>query len=158
MKKAVKAGLGATVIRNATLRDVSGIVALQRSAAKENAILGYVPDAPDEWRKRDLAWTFVAVFETQPVGFIHCTPRAYSGECVFRPEARILEITDLVVEKSARRARLGNRLIAAAQERARSDGFTHLRVYSAAKRFDEIVRFYRNSGFTPWYLEMTQEL
>jgi hypothetical protein len=33
-----------------------------------------------------------------------------------------------------------------------------MRLYSAAKRFDEILAFYRGCGFAPWYLEMVKPI
>lgn len=48
--------------------------------------------------------------------------------------------------------------MATLQARARDDGFTHLRVCSASKRFADIQAFYMSCGFTPWYLEMTQDI
>lgn len=134
------------------------MVALQKSVEAENAIWGYGADAPEDWGQRDLAWAFLSIVGTQPVGFIYCLPRPYSGECVFPAGSQILEIVDLVVASDGRRRRRGHELVAAVQGQARAEGFTHLRVYSAAKRFDDIVRFYRRCGFSPWYLEMTQNI
>lgn len=131
---------------------------LQRSIEEENSIWGYCADSSDDWANRNLAWTLLAVVEAKPVGFIHCLPRPYSGECVFRADSRILEIVDLVVATPYRHRGLGHELVAAIQAQAREEGFTHLRVYSAAKRFDDILEFYRSCGFRPWYLEMTQEI
>jgi len=146
------------MIRKATSEDIPGMIALQRSVETESAIWGYVADSPDDWAKRDFTWTFLALVGTQPVGFIYCAPRPYSGECVFPAGSRILEIVDLVIAADTRRRRCGSELVAAVQRQARAEGFTHLRVYSAAKRFDDIVRFYRSFGFAPWYVEMTKEL
>ena len=33
-----------------------------------------------------------------------------------------------------------------------------MRLYSAAKRFDDILAFYRKCGFAPWYLEMVKPI
>jgi len=146
------------MIRKATTEDIPDIIALQRSVEGENEIWGYQADSPEEWALRDLSWTFVALVGTQPVGFIYCCPMPYSGECVFPTESRILEIVDLVITQDARGQQHGHELVASIKRQAREAGFTHLRVYSAAKRFDDIVRFYRSCGFIPWYLEMMQEI
>jgi len=146
------------MIRKVTTEDIPSMVALQRSIEAESSMFGYTADSSIGWAKRDLAWTFLALVGTQPVGFIYSAPRPYSGECVFPVGSRILEIVDLVVAADARGGRFGHELVTAVQQQARAEGFTHLRVYSAAKRFDDIVRFYRSCGFTPWYLEMMQEI
>lgn len=146
------------MIRKATTEDIPGMIVLQRSVEAESAIWGYAADSSEDWAKRDLAWTFLAMVGTRPRGFIYCSPRPCSGECVFPAGSRILEIVDLFIAADARCRGLGHELVATLQRHAQAEGFTHLRVYSAAKRFDDIVKFYRSCGFTPWYLEMTQEL
>jgi GNAT superfamily N-acetyltransferase len=146
------------MIRKAKTEDIPILIALQRSIEAENAIWGYSADSAGTWAKRDLAWALLATVETQPVGFVYCSPRPYSGECVFPDGSRILEIVDLVIAPPNRCRGLGHELLAAIQRQAREEGFTHLRVYSAAKRFDDILKFYRSCGFTPWYLEMTKEI
>ena len=147
-----------SMIRRATTDDIPSLVSLQESIEQEDAILGYGADSAETWSKRALDWTLIASREGLPVGFIHCLPRPYSGECVFPAESRILEIAELVVAKPHRSRGLGGELVAAIQEMSRQEGFTHLRVYSAAKRFEDIVRFYGRCGLTPWYVEMTQDL
>ena len=146
------------MIRKATIDDIPSLIALQRSVEEENAIWGYGADSPEDWAKRDLTWAWLAIGEARPVGFVYCSPRPYSGECVFPASSRILELVDLVVTAPERSRGLGHELLAALQRRARAEGFTHLRVYSAAKRFDDILSFYRSCGFAPWYLEMTKEI
>jgi GNAT superfamily N-acetyltransferase len=144
------------MIRKATPEDISALVALQRSIEDEGAIWGYHADSAEEWAHRDLSWTLLAIEQDQIIGFVYCCRRPYSGECVFPQEAKILEIVDLIVATQNRRQGLGHEFLAALQRQARTDGFTHLRLYSSAKRFDDILRFYRSCGFTPWYLEMTK--
>ena len=146
------------MIRKARAADIPSLVALQTSSEEENCVLGYRADSADEWVKRDLAWTLIAFHGANPVGFVYCRPRPYSGECVFPDDSRILEIVDLIIAKPCRGRGLGHRLVEAIQRKARREGFTHLRLYSGARRFDDVVRFYRSCGFTPWYLEMTQDI
>ena len=146
------------MIRHAKADDIASIAALQGAVENERAIWGYVEESREEWAKRDFSWTYVAVDGARLLGFVHCLPRPYSGECVFPAESKILEIVDLIIAPDARNGGLGRELVAIVRRRARFDGFTHLRVYSASKRFDDIVRFYRSCGFIPWYLEMTQEI
>ena len=146
------------MIREATTADIAYMVALERSVESENSIWGYVADSEENWENRDLAWTLVYVVEEQIAGFIHCSPRPYSGECVFPAGSKILEIVDLAVAMPYRRRRIGYELVAAIRQRAIDSGFTHLRVYSAAKRFDDILTFYRECGFKPWYLEMIRPI
>lgn len=146
------------MIRKATSDDIPGLMALQRSVEEENAIHGYRADSAEGWAARDLAWALVAVVEGQVVGFVYASPRPYSGECVFPARSTILEIVDLMIAESNRSRGLGHELVEALQHQALEAGFTHLRVYSAARRFDDIVEFYRSCGFSPWYLEMMQRL
>ncbi len=146
------------MIRKAIPEDIPDMVALQRAIEEEHALWGYGADSPEEWATRDLAWTWVATEDGELVGFILCAPRPYAGECVFPNESRVLEIVELAVAEAERDRALGHELVTAVRQQAHKDGFTHLRVYSAAKRFDDIVRFYRSCGFEPWYLEMTQAI
>ena len=146
------------MIRKATTDDIPDMVALQKFVEGENSISGYRADTPEVWGKRDLAWTMVATSDGKTKGFIHCHPKPYSGECIFPIDSRILEIVDLVIEGHERSRGLGHQLVARIRRQAPEEGFTHLRAYSAAKRFDDILKFYRTCGFQPWYLEMTQEI
>ena len=146
------------MIRRATIEDIPAMIALQRSVEEEDALWGYGADSPEDWAKRDLEWAFLAMDGGRPVGFIYCSARPYSGECVFPVGARILEIVELVIAADHRCHGLGHELMKTTQRHAQAEGFTHLRVYSAAKRFDDIIKFYRSCGFTPWYLEMTKDI
>lgn len=146
------------MIRKAQTEDIPVLVSLQEEVETERAIWGYGVDSPEEWAKRDLTWTFLAIDEARPVGFIYCSPRRYLGECVFPSNSNILEIVELVITSEERCHGFGHKLVTVLHQQAQTAGFTHLRVYSAAKRFDAIVRFYRSCGFTPWFLEMTQEI
>ena len=147
-----------TMIRAALPEDIPSIVVLQKSIEAEDAIWGYGADAAKDWAGRDLTYTLVARDDAGLQGFIDCCPRPYEGECVFPSGSQILEITELVVAPGERGRGLGHALVEAARRRANAAGFTHLRVYSAVKRFDDILRFYRSCGFSPWYLEMVQEI
>jgi len=100
----------------------------------------------------------MAVVGEEPVGFIFACPRAYEGECVFRPQSRILEIVDLFGVAEWRRQGIGRELVDRVVEKAAEDGFTNLRLYSASKRFDETLAFYKRCGFRPWYFEMTRDV
>lgn len=146
------------MIRRAQSSDIPALVALQQEVEAADALWGYGTDAPAEWATRDLAWTLVAVDGARSVGFIYGSPRLHAGECVFPAGSRILEIVEIIVTARERDRGLGRELVTALKQLALAQGFTHMRVYSAAKRFDEVVKFYRSCGFTPWFLEMTQEL
>jgi GNAT superfamily N-acetyltransferase len=144
------------MIRQARRGDIAGILALQRAVEHEGAMWGYQADAAADWNGRDLTWTWVADGDAvgELLGYVHARVRPPAGECVFDPDSRVLEVADLFVAAAWRSRGLGRDLVATLQGRAQSEGFTHLRVYSAAKRFDDVVRFYRACGFEPWYLEM----
>jgi GNAT superfamily N-acetyltransferase len=145
-------------MRKATTDDIPGMIALQRAVEEDDAIWGYGSDPAEEWAKRDLTWSIVAFGDDDLRGFIYCEPRPYAGECVFAAGSKILEITELVIAECERNRGLGSQLVAAMRRQAEEDGFTHMKVYSAAKRFDDIVKFYRRCGFSPWYVEMTQPI
>jgi len=146
------------MIRSARPEDIVSFIALQRCVEDAGEIWGYAADPETKWSARSLAWSFVAVHDGQAVGFIYCEPREHAGECVFPARSRILEITELVVHPEHRDHGHGRQLLASARAQAVRDGFSHLRVYSAAKQLEDVVRFYRSCGFTPWYVELTQPL
>ena len=143
------------MIRKAHPEDIPKLVEMQQAVEAEEAIHGYQADDTADWDERELKWTLVAVEGDGVIGFIHCLPRPYDGECVFPVGSRILEILDLIVLPPYRGKGIGHTLVRSIHVQAQQDGFSHLRVYSASKRFDDIVRFYRSCGFSPWYLEMT---
>jgi GNAT superfamily N-acetyltransferase len=146
----------AVTMRKAGTADIAAIVSMQNDLASEGALWGYMADSAEEWNQRDLDWLLLAVDGSEPVGLIYCTERPYQGECVFSEGNRILEIVELYVRPEYRHAGVGRRMVDAVQSMAAASGFTHMRLYSAAKRFDDILAFYRCCGFAPWYLEMTK--
>lgn len=146
-------------IRRATRRDIETILQMQLQLQAEEAIRGYGPDTRPEWAGRDLELTFLAEDDDgRACGFIYGCDRPRKGECVFPDTARVAEIVELYVAPEARHAGLGKKLVDAFRQAAQEMGYTHLRLYSAARRFDDIVAFYRGCGFDPWYLEMTMDL
>jgi GNAT superfamily N-acetyltransferase len=146
------------MIKKATAKDIDALIAIQSALEAESAIWGYCADTVEAWMQRDLSWTLLASTESQLVGFVCCAPRACDGECVFPDSSKVLEVLDLAVIPSCRGNGLGRHLLAAIEQQAREEGYTHLRLYSAARRFDDMLRFYRRCGFTPWYLEMTKDI
>jgi GNAT superfamily N-acetyltransferase len=148
----------AVTIRKAGAADIAVILSMQNDLASEGAIWGYAADSPREWNHRNLGWLFLAVDGCEPVGFIYCAERPYQGECVFSEGSRILEIIEIYVRPQCRGAGVGRRMVDAVQSEAAASGFTHMRLYSAAKRFDDILAFYRGCGFAPWYLEMVKPI
>ena len=146
------------MIRRASKDDIPSLLDLQKSIEEEDSIWGYGTDSEKVWSDRDLSWTYIAILRGRTVGFIYGQPRPFAGECVFTNQSKILEIADSVIAESYRSQGLGRELVGTLKANAIKDGFTHFRVYSAAKRFDDILAFYQSCGFTPWTLEMTQEI
>ncbi len=145
-------------IRKANKADIAAVLAMQQDLASEGAIWGYGADSADVWNDRNLNWLFLAIDSYEPVGFIYCEERPYRGECVFPEGSRILEIIELYVRPESRHSGIGRQLVKTVQSKAKAAGFSHMRLYSAAKHFDDILAFYRDSGFTPWYLEMVKPI
>ncbi len=145
-------------IRKANEADIAAILSMQEDLTSEGAIWGYGSDSVEVWNNRDLDWLFLAIDGCESVGFIYCEERPYEGECVFPEGSRILEIIELYVRPQSRHSGIGRQLVKTVQSKAKAAGFSHMRLYSAAKRFDDILAFYRDCGFSPWYLEMVKPI
>lgn len=145
-------------IRTAKKSDLHSLSSMQKLLESEGAIWGFGADPIQEWEALDLNWLLVAEEDELPVGYVFCVPREYKGECVFPEGSRILEILEIYVRPASRRDGVGHELVSAVQARAEEEGFSHLRLYSASKQFDDVVRFYRDCGFNPWYLEMVKPI
>ncbi len=145
-------------LRKAGLKDLDTIVSMQQALASESAIWGYRSDSVEAWNGRNLDWLFLAVDNDESIGFIYCAERPYRGESVFPEGSRILEIVELYVRPEARHGGSGRQIVKIITSKANIEGFSHLRLYSAAKRFDDILAFYRECGFKPWYLEMIRPI
>jgi GNAT superfamily N-acetyltransferase len=146
------------MIRRAEVTDVSGISRLQRVVEAEQCLWGFHADAAEVWRSRDLSWTLLHDVDGDVVAFVHCLPKTYRGAAIYPAGSRVLEVVELMVAPSHRGQEVGGNLVRAIKAQALGEGFTHLHVYSAAKRFDDILRFYRECGFEPWHIVMTQKL
>ena len=142
-------------IQRANLDDIDAIISMQLCLAIEDVIYGYEADTDEDWQGRDLEWVYMARHEGKAAGFIYGAERPYKNECVFTEKSRILEIVELYVCPEFRHDGIGKQLVEKIISKAKSQGYSHLRLYSSAKRFDDILKFYRDCGFTPWYLEMT---
>jgi GNAT superfamily N-acetyltransferase len=146
------------MLRKATQDDIPRMIALQKAVEEDDVLWGYAADSLKQWVQRDLSWSIVVDCGGDLGGYIYCHPRPYAGECIFPADSKVLEIAELLIADGQRNRGLGEELVTAIRQQAQEEGFTHLRVYSAAKRFDGIVKFYRRCGFTPWYVEMTQRI
>lgn len=129
-------------VRDATIGDVSRLVCLYRRAYGENERMGFPssmttlePETVREWlRTRSV---FVADREGKVVGCVHLVPR---------DDWQVPELGRLVVAPAHQGAGIGNRLLTAAEDAARSRGDDRLRL-RALSGHPFLEDWYRRRGY-----------
>jgi RimJ/RimL family protein N-acetyltransferase len=124
-------------LQRAAASDLDGVAALQRAAYAPNAqILGVEP--------LPLREDYSAILGKYEVWFPAEDPAA--GVLILDPNPDRLLVWSLATAPERRGQGLGNRLLAAAEERARQLGFRSLRLYTG-ERLASNIEWYRRCGY-----------
>jgi ribosomal protein S18 acetylase RimI-like enzyme len=140
------------IIRECRREDLEAVAAIEREVVEEEAIYGYRP-AQDPGAKLG-RYFLVAESGGSVVGFLFGAIKVNDDMVVLPAGAKYLEIEDLHVTRDARGSGVGGRLLDRALELAAESGVERALLYSASKRLDDVIRFYRRHGFRTWNVAM----
>jgi ribosomal protein S18 acetylase RimI-like enzyme len=131
-------------LRRATPDDLAALIALQLAAYAENrAVLGLEP-VPLQWDYRKIMADKEVWLSEGEAGL--------DGALILDPRADYLEVASIATLPSARGRALGRRLLAAADERARSLRLDTIRLYTGEKMVKNID-WYQRCGFLVEWIE-----
>jgi GNAT superfamily N-acetyltransferase len=147
-------------VRPATPVDLPAVAALCRAWAAEHLTRNYRADTIEELRTRLGECFLVADKVGKVVGFVIGQLRGTAGnefvEGVLDDRPEYLEVQDLYVAATERRAGVGRRLMGALLQIAKRRGVSGSLVYSANRDYVATARFYEQFGYEMWHIHMTR--
>ena len=145
-------------IRKCTDEDLSTVHEIQMDTEKRGDLWGYKADSMADLQKQDKDWFWVAVENAMIIGYAFCGEYMNQGECIFESDDRVLEVIDLGVRVECWGKGVASELLTAIESQAKARSYDKIIVYTSAKRFDDILRFYRRNGFKTWWAQMFKDL
>ncbi len=147
------------MIRPAESRDLEGVRRFAEAWAASGETRGY--EAPSESLLRGLlgGCFFVAEAGGELVGYLYGqTRRDTLHTAVVPATADYLEIEDVFVVQEWRSQGIGHELVERTKGWAVRRGIRYILLYSASRRVDRILRFYRACGFESWAVQLFLDL
>ncbi len=144
-------------IRACTLDDIDAVMALERHWEQEAIAYGdFTPLSRDNYLailESFPAYFLVAERAGQLVGYIHGSVQRDRPLEVIPAHQPYVEIEDLYVLPEFRNQEIGGTLLERLFEVAGQEGIGRFAVSTLSKQTEQILRFYRSHGFTPWFIQ-----
>lgn len=148
-------------IRPCTLQDIDAVIGLERQWEQEDIAYGdFNPMSREAYvviLERFPAYFLVAESDGQLVGYIHASVQRAKSIEVIPDQEPYVEIEDIYVRPDFRNQELGGELLEQVFEVARTANIQRFVVGTKSKEMDNILRFYRSHGFTPWSIQFFKE-
>jgi ribosomal protein S18 acetylase RimI-like enzyme len=144
-------------IRPCTQHDIDGVMHLERLWEQEDISYGdFNPMSRDMFSavlESFPAYFLVADHDGRLVGYIHGTVQRSAPVEVIPAQEPYVEIENIYVQPDFRSREIGGALLERLFEVARQEGIQRFIVGTRSKETDQILRFYRSHGFTPWSIQ-----
>lgn len=144
-------------IRACTSTDIDGVIALERQWEQEDIAYGdFNPMSREAYiaiLERFPAYFLVAEHNGQLVGYVHASTDHEQRVEVFPEGEPYVMIEDIYVLPDFRDQEIGGKLLERVFAIAQAAGMQRFVVGTKSKETDEILRFYRSHGFTPWRIQ-----
>jgi GNAT superfamily N-acetyltransferase len=144
-------------IRTCTPADIDGVIALERQWEQEAIAYGdFNPMSREAYLailERFPAYFLVAERDGHLVGYIHASVQLNNLVEVIPAQEPYVEIEDIYVQPDFRGQDIGGELLERVFDVARQEGIQRFIVETLSKETDQILRFYRSHGFTPWRIQ-----
>jgi len=111
------------------------------------------PEAYVAILERFPAYFLVAEQDRRLVGYLHASVDHDKLVEVIPAEQPYIQIEDIYVHPDFRNHDIGGQLLERLFEIARQAGIQRFVVGTRSKETDQILRFYRRHGFTPWSIQ-----
>ena len=144
-------------IRACTADDIDSVIALERQWQQEDIAYGdFNPMRREDYvtiLERFPDYFLVAERDTQLVGYIHASVQRDNPVEVIPADEPYVSIEDIYVQPAYRDRAIGGTLLERVFEIARQTGIERFVVGTLSKETDQILKFYRSHGFTPWRIQ-----
>jgi ribosomal protein S18 acetylase RimI-like enzyme len=146
-----------TRIRTCTADDIDVVIALERQWEQEEIAYGdFNPMRREDYAtilERFPDYFLVAEHDAQLVGYIHASVQRDNPIEVIPADEPYISIEDIYVQPAYRDRAIGGTLLERVFEIARQAGIERFVVGTLSKETDQILKFYRSHGFTPWRIQ-----
>lgn len=145
-------------VRGYSINDITSLVELEQQWEQER-------NAYDDFRplgragflatlERFSAYFLVAELDDEIVGYIRGSLHSIAPVPVLQSEGTCVEVEDLYVRPDVRDETIGQTLLERLLTVARHAGVRRFVVSTLSTHTDQILRFYRRHGFTPWHIQI----
>ena len=145
------------LIRACSPDDIDGVVQLERQWEQEDIAYGafnsMLREAYVTILERFPAYFLVAEHDRRLVGYLHASADPDKLVEVIPADQPYIQIEDIYVHPDFRNQDIGGQLLERLFEIARQAGIQRFVVGTRSKETDQILRFYRRHGFTPWSIQ-----
>ena len=145
------------LIRACTRQDIDAVIGLERQWEQEGIAYGdFNPLRREAYvaiLERFPAYFLVAEHDRQLVGYMHASADLDKRVEVIPAHEPYVEIEDLYVHPDFRNQDIGGQLLERLFEIAQQEGIQRFLVGTRSKETEQILRFYRSHGFTPWSIQ-----
>jgi len=143
-----------STVRQAETEDVRLIVDLEEHWTAEDNTIGQIAASIEQVHSWLGPYCWVADHAGTIIGFVAASLHTSDGLAVIPAGELYLKLDELYVVPTHRDSGVGSQLVERVMAEAATHGVSRGRVYSSAKDWQRIVRFYQSHGFTMWYVEM----
>ena len=144
-------------IRACVAQEIDAVAELERQWEREHIAYGDFSPLGREGLlaalERSPAYFLVAERNGELLGYIRASLHHDAPVPVLPAEGACVEIEDLYVRPDARDAAIGSALLDRLLGVARQAGVRRFVVGTLSVQTDQILRFYRRRGFTPWHVQ-----
>jgi ribosomal protein S18 acetylase RimI-like enzyme len=144
-------------IRACGVQDIAEVAGLERQWEQEQIAYGdFSPLGREGFLaalERSPAYFLVAERDAQLLGYIRASLHQAAVVPALPAEGACLEIEDLYVRPDVRGEEIGGALLDQLLAVARQAGVRRFVVGTLSTQTDQILRFYRRHGFTPWHIQ-----
>lgn len=141
-------------IREATRDDIGRVHALCAAWEGEAITYGLVATPAETLEAQLGPYFLVAEEDGDIVGYVTGTVRTSDGMAVIPAGAAYLEVDELYVIPAQRSQGIGRVLLDTMLARAKAAGVEYQLVYSATKNLRRAMKFYEQSGFQSWCVQL----
>jgi len=145
------------LIRECTRQDIESIFQLDQLWDKEGVAYVFTYGNRDDFIadfERFQKYFLVAESDGQVVGYVNGSVLVNEKVDILPKQEIYLEVENIYVKPEFRNRHVGGDLLEKLLEIAEQNGIKRFTVNTVTRDMDRILKFYRQHGFKPWYVEL----